>query len=93
MPLVGYYKVLTKNQADAGNDVFPTLVNYGNWRLAWYAFLSLLDINFKDGFTCEHCGCEPRTIVCDATNLGFQRKFTHIASPKKNETYSGIVHI
>ena len=65
MPLVGYYKVLTKNQADAGNDVFPTLVNYGNWRLAWYAFLSLLDINFKDGFTCEHCGCEPRTIVCE----------------------------
>ena len=51
MPLVGYYKVLTKIQVDAGNDVFPTLLNYGNWRLAWYAFLSLLDINFKGELT------------------------------------------
>ena len=86
MTLGVYYKVWTKNQADAGNDVFPTLLNYYNWRLAWYAFLILLDINFKDGFTCEHCGC-------DATSLGFQRKFLHIAFSKKNETYSSIVFL
>ena len=37
--------------------------------------MELLDINYLEGFVCEECGPIPAIVVCDATTIGFQRKF------------------
>ena len=34
------------------------------------------------GFSCNICGILPKIVVCDATSLGFQKKFSDIAFPK-----------
>ena len=58
-------------------------LNYDQWRLSWYAYLDLLQIDYEDGFTCSTSGPVPDIVVCDATSLGFQRKFASSAFPKE----------
>ena len=45
------------------------------WRLAWYAFLGLLDIDYSSGFTSAQCGQYPNIVSCDATTLAFKREY------------------
>ena len=80
--LHGYYKVWIKVQEDAGNNSFCECMNYDNWRMSWYAYLSLLDIDTSTGFSCNICGIFPKIVVCDASSLGFQKKFSGIAFPE-----------
>ena len=68
-----------ENQHDKGIKDF---INYDNWRVGWYAYMNLLDIDYSGGFCCEMCGSEPQIVVCDATTLGFQRKFARKSFPK-----------
>ncbi len=42
---------------------------------AWYAFVNLLDVDYKDGFLCPQCGQYPDTIVMDGTALGVRKTF------------------
>ena len=51
------------------------LMNYNQFKDSWYAFLSLLDIDYAEGSVCSTCGPQPETVVCDGTSIGFQRKF------------------
>ena len=59
-------------------------MNVLNWRHSWYAFLELLSFNLRESFSCDVCGQYPDTIICDATSLGFQRKFA-VSSLECNE--------
>lgn len=58
------YSVLT------GSTILPS---YNHYRVAWYAFLELMDIDFNNGFCCELCGIHPSVIIMDATTLAFQK--------------------
>jgi len=68
------YTVLTKLQEDSGNSDFSSLFSYNNFRLGWYSYLSLLEINYEDGFKCITCGDQPKVVVMDATSLAFRRE-------------------
>lgn len=68
------YCVLVKAHEDAGNYTFSSTVQYKHFRSAWYAFLSLLEIDYTGGFQCTRCGPYPQTLVMDATGLSFRRE-------------------
>ena len=72
------------------HEVFSFL-NYDQWRLSWYSYLDLLNINYTEGFQCSVCGEVPETVVCDATSLGFQKKFAKIAFPKEIRNPSQMI--
>jgi hypothetical protein len=67
---------------DSGFPYFTSIFNYGNLVESWYAFVNLLDVNFEEGFVCDKCGPDPRTIVCDGTSLGFRRSLLMTAMSK-----------
>lgn len=68
------YTILVKAHEDGGNPGFSSTVEYYHFRSAWYAFLSLIDINFSEGFQCTTCGNSPQVIIMDATGLSFRRE-------------------
>ncbi len=75
-PMHTFYQVLCNMHLDRGNADIRKLFSYDSFRLAWLAFLKLLDIDFATGFTCPICskdGSQPNLIVCDGTSLSFQR--------------------
>ena len=77
--LHGYYEVWASTQESGGNVGFRKSINYNSFRQSWYAFLGMLDIDFEEGVNCRHCGLIPEQVVCDATSIGYQRKFATIA--------------
>ncbi len=58
----------------AGMNV-SEIINYQQWRFAWYSFLDLLEIDCKAGFSCDSCGQYPEVLTSDATSLGFKKTF------------------
>ena len=64
------YNVLARAH---GNTTFTSTVHYNHYRSAWYA-LSLLAIDFVQGFQCAECGTHPQTLIMDATGLSFRRE-------------------
>lgn len=46
---------------------------YNVFRLSWYGFMPLLDIDFQFYFTCPRCGTQPRCTVNDGTSIGFRK--------------------
>jgi hypothetical protein len=63
-------------------------LSYKDFKDAWYGFLALLDINYSEGSICKVCGIVPNVIVCDATSLGHQKKFSTLALQEKpSKTY------
>ena len=79
----GFYQVWKRNQEDVGNSSFTAMCSYDNWRMAWYAFIKLLHVNTSAEFMCDICGPVPEIVVCDATSLGFQRKFASLVFTQK----------
>ena len=66
--------MLVKNHEDAGfGDQFKYMFTYNHYRLSWYAFLDLLDIDYQVGFQCTACGECPPIFVMDATSLAFRK--------------------
>ena len=59
---------------DAGNDAFSSMISYNHFRLAWYAFLKLLEIEYESEFKCHECGNQPEIVIMDATSLGFRKE-------------------
>ena len=68
------YNVLARAHEDAGNSTFTSTVHYNHFLSTWYAFLSLLDIDFTQGFQCATCGSHPKTLIMDATGLSFRKE-------------------
>lgn len=60
---------------DGGNVNFSKNILYNDFRCAWYAYTKLLNVSFEENFECDICGMVPDIIVCDATSMGYQRKF------------------
>ena len=67
------YRILEKTYADVGDIPLKTIFTYNHFRLSWYAYLSLLDIDVSLGFSCKVCGTTPDVIIMDATSLSFRR--------------------
>ena len=67
------YCILEKLHEDVGDVPLNTTFAYNHFRLSWYAYLNLLDIDFSNGFCCKVCGSTPDLIIMDATSLSFRR--------------------
>ena len=67
------YGILEKICEDVGDSPLNTVFTYNHFRLSWYAYLNLLDIDLSLGFSCKVCGTTPDIIVMDATSLSFRR--------------------
>ena len=68
------YTILKMMHADAGSSTLPRLLKYNHFRMAWYSYLGLLNINYSEGFTCTHCGSAPEALIMDATTLSFRKE-------------------
>ncbi|CAG2234984.1 unnamed protein product [Mytilus edulis] len=73
--MYAYYKVWSDHMKQMGYKDFEKMMTYCKFRHSWYAFLSLLNIDYNLGFQCTECGDTPDTIVCDATSLSFRKTF------------------
>lgn len=71
--MFSFYSSWSCTQEDEGNTDFRQLFPYRYFRMAWYAYLKLLDINMDDGFMCKDCGPNPDMILCDATSIGHRK--------------------
>ncbi|XP_041958817.1 uncharacterized protein LOC121718060 isoform X2 [Alosa sapidissima] len=69
--MFGYFHTWKNHLEDSGCQVIP--LTYHKFRVAWYAFVDLLDLSFEAGFECARCGPTPHTIICDGTALSFRR--------------------
>ena len=68
------YTIIKMMHADAGSSTLPRLLKYNHFRMAWYSYLGLLNINYSEGFTCTHCGSAPEALIMDATTLSFRKE-------------------
>ncbi|XP_066910086.1 uncharacterized protein [Clytia hemisphaerica] len=75
--LDGYFKIFCLTQKSSGHHKVD--LTYKDFKDSWYGFLSLLEIDFAAGSVCGKCGTEPEHIVCDATGLSHQKKFSTLA--------------
>ena len=66
------YCVLKELHNQLGNDL--SIFSYNHFRISWYTFLSLLDIEYDCGFKCTECGDHPTTLIMDVQLSG--RSFT-----------------
>ena len=69
-----FHLVLCDVLKDYGYNDIATVFPYEKFKLAWYSFLKLLDIDMSTGFICSTCRDEPDIVVCDGTSLAFQRR-------------------
>ena len=67
------------------------IINYQQWRLSWYAFLELLDIDYSSGFRCVQCGQYPNVLSCDATTLAFKREYAQKINVNRHNLESGAL--
>ncbi|XP_065067450.1 uncharacterized protein LOC135693013 isoform X1 [Rhopilema esculentum] len=82
--LVSYLKIWKLNLRASRFDVSHCLT-YDQWRMAWYSFIRLLDVDFISRFSCSKCGQYPPIILCDATSLGYRRKYSRGLQELPNE--------
>ena len=67
------FEILKWMISDCG-EVLHSLLNYNNFRMAWYSYLELLDIYYNEGFRCSHCRENPNIVIMDATSLAFRKE-------------------
>lgn len=63
---------------DMGEDDFKSKFPYHWLKASWYHYLSILDIDYDNGYNCPRCslgGNTPSIIICDGTSLAFRREF------------------
>lgn len=77
-PLHTFYERFCDLHINYRNSAIRDVFSYQHLRHAWLHFLSLLDIDFTDGFLCPECGGDdgaaPSMLICDGTSLSFQRR-------------------
>lgn len=69
------YSVLVKTHEDLGDHSFSSKFTYNHFRMSWYGFVQLLDIQLNEGFVCTICGTNPTRVIMDATSLSFRNDF------------------
>ena len=80
------YSVLKELHHHLGNDL-GSRFTYNHFRLSWYNYLNLLDIDYESGFRCHICGDLPTTLIMDGTSLAFRKeldtwgRFLNASSP------------
>ena len=74
---------MEKESRGVSNSSFAAMSSSDNWRMVWYVFINLLHVNTSTEFICDICGPAPEIVVCDATSLGFQRKFASLVFTQK----------
>ena len=67
------YTILQKMHGDVEDQLVLSVFKYNHFCYAWYSFISLLDIDYPEGFRCEICGNSPSTVIMDGTSLSFRR--------------------
>lgn len=67
------YSILKMLHQDAGSRL-PDLLTYNHFRMAWYNYLSRLNIDYTEGFRCNDCGNSPVIVIMDATTLSFRKE-------------------
>ena len=86
------YSVLLVLHKDLGNDSFSSKFSYNHFRMAWYGYTQLLDIDLKKGFLCNICEKHPQRVIMDATTLSFRKDFdpwcNFLTDSKKKEIAS-----
>ena len=68
--MFGFHEGLTQKLSDRGRE---QPMSYQKFRAAWHNFLSLLDIDFEEGFSCTECGAEPKRIIMDGTSVSVMK--------------------
>lgn len=71
-----FHQVLCNVLADYGYEA-QSVFAYDKFRMAWYTYLNLLDIDLNQGFSCSICTAQPDIVVCDGTSVSFQRRMWH----------------
>ena len=67
------YSILEQIHKDVEDRPLKAVFTYNHFRLSWYAYLSMLDIDLSLGFSCKACGRTPDVLIMDATSLSFRR--------------------
>ena len=68
------YTILQKMQSDSTEEqLILNAFKYNHFRMAWYSFVQLLDIDYSERFCCASCGVSPNTLIMDGTSLSFRR--------------------
>ena len=65
------YNVLKTCHEDVDDAPLQSF-QYNHFRLSWYSFLNLLDIDYSRGFSCDACGEYPNVIIMDGTAVCFR---------------------
>ncbi|XP_076147301.1 uncharacterized protein LOC143131544 [Alosa pseudoharengus] len=78
--MFNYFRVWEARQRDSGSHFFLT---YHKFRMAWHAFLGLLELDTKEGFQCPICQDEPKELVMDGTTLGYHQRYKE--EPQESE--------
>ena len=86
MPMYTFVSVTKEESFDVGLSSLYSLLTYDRFRMAWYSYLDLLDINFDDGFCCSVCRTHPDTVVFDATTLSYRKEALPLGLSKINDT-------
>ena len=72
-----YYTIMSAAHQDAGDSGFKSRFPYHWLKASWYHYLTILNIDYDNGFKCPSCsleGDEPPLIVCDGTSLACRRE-------------------
>lgn len=69
-----FHQVTCEMLEDFGYGQVRKIFPYNKFRLAWYAFIDLLDIDMNNGFCCPVCSTTPDLVICDGTSLAFQKR-------------------
>ena len=67
------YTILQRMHSDTEEEMILNAFKYNHFRISWYSFISLLDINYSQGFYCAKCGINPHSLIMDGTSLSFRR--------------------
>ena len=73
-----YFDIWIDELVECETDGAKPKPTYSDFIQSWYAYMNLLDLDFAAGMVCEECGPSPRTVICDGTSLGFQKKFLSV---------------
>ncbi len=71
-----YYNIWEETMSDTAKTKLSEVITLNQWMASWYSFLSLLDIDYTNGFCCPICGTDDLdVVVCDGTSLSFRQSF------------------
>ena len=87
------FTILQRMHRDLEEKLVLDAFKYDHFRLAWYSFLNLLDINYPESFCCSKCGDKPQILIMDATLVSFRQALDSwhplIGTPHKTQEKSG----